>query len=80
MYPLLVGNAENEVLPTHPLFNVPPKSVRKICEYFQENNYDLYCENNENGIWDNDSDVELPAKTRESTVSDDVDDDDDYDN
>lgn len=35
--PLVIGNADNEVLPTHPLYNIPPKSVIKSYIYAQEN-------------------------------------------
>jgi protein farnesyltransferase subunit beta len=34
--PLIVGRPDNELLPTHPLHNIPPKSVMKAFLYFQE--------------------------------------------
>lgn len=36
MQPLVIGNPENEVLPTHPLYNIPPKSVIKAYVYAQD--------------------------------------------
>lgn len=35
--PLVIGNADNEVLPTHPLYNISPRSVIKAYIYAQEN-------------------------------------------
>ena len=31
--PIVIGSSNNEVLPTHPLYNIPPKSVMKA--YFR---------------------------------------------
>lgn len=55
MNPLVIGQPDNEVLPTHPLHNISPKAVLNAYIYFEENNYDLYCEQNDNGIWGKDS-------------------------
>lgn len=58
MHPLVIGNSDNEVVPTHPWYNIPPKSVYKAVLHFQENNYDLYCEQFKNGIWGDDDENE----------------------
>lgn len=42
MSPLVIGNADNEVLPTHPLYNIPPKAVWKSYYHFKENFGDMY--------------------------------------
>lgn len=34
--PIVIGSIENEVLPTHPLYNIAPKSVMKAYLYSQE--------------------------------------------
>ena len=33
----MIGNPDNEVLPTHPLYNIPPKAVITSYIYAQEN-------------------------------------------
>lgn len=35
--PLILGNPDNELLPTHPLHNVPPKAVIDAYKYFLKN-------------------------------------------
>lgn len=42
--PLVLGGQQNEVLPTHPIHNIPPMSVMKTYAYFE----------NLNRIYDND--------------------------
>lgn len=72
MHPLVIGNADNEVMPTHPLHNIPPKSVYKVLMHFQENNYDLYCEKFKNGIWDDNNEYDKrpsSSSTREGSVA-----------
>ncbi len=39
--PLVIGNPENEVLPTHPLYNIAPKSVIKSYVFADENTKEL---------------------------------------
>lgn len=58
MHPFVIGQPENEVMPTHPLFNIPPLAAWKVFMYFQKNNYDMYCERNGNGIWGDNSDAD----------------------
>lgn len=43
----MIGNADNEVLPTHPLYNIPPKAVWKSYYHFKENYGDMYNEKSE---------------------------------
>lgn len=47
MSPLIIGNADNEVLPTHPLYNIPPKAVWKSYYHFKENFGDMYSKKSE---------------------------------
>ncbi|XP_030572102.1 protein farnesyltransferase subunit beta [Drosophila novamexicana] len=37
MHPQVLGDIINELLPTHPLFNIPPKSVAAALSYFANN-------------------------------------------
>lgn len=74
MHPFVIGQPENEVMPTHPLFNIPPLAAWKVFMYFQKNNYDMYCERNGNGIWGDTSDIDeffrsesLPTEDRSQT-------------
>lgn len=81
MSPLIIGHQDNEVLLTHPLHNISPKAVMNAYIYFEENNYDLYCEKNGNGIWDSDNVDEKYHKNghnknnqmSDTAVSDDID-------
>lgn len=55
MQPLVIGNTDNEVLPTHPLYNIPPKSVIKAYVYAQDHtkeNTDELIGSNENAADD----------------------------
>lgn len=36
MYPLIVGDAANEVCATHPLYNIPARCVWQAAEYFRQ--------------------------------------------
>lgn len=42
MYPLIVGDADNEVCATHPLYNIPAHCVRQAADHFRQHSYDLY--------------------------------------
>lgn len=42
MNPLVIGSSDNELLPTHPMFNIPPKAVWKSLVHFKDNTWDMY--------------------------------------
>lgn len=42
MHPFVIGQPDNEVMPTHPVYNIPPLACWKVFMYFQRNNHDLY--------------------------------------
>lgn len=66
MNPLVIGDPNNELLPTHPMFNVPPKAVWKSYVYFTENIWDMY---GEGGVGAKDADeVEVAEKNKEKKM------------
>lgn len=48
MNPLIIGNPDNELMPTHPLHNIPPKAAWHAYCYFKDNYPvdDIWSENN----------------------------------
>lgn len=42
MYPLVIGDVDNEVHATHPMYNIPAKAVWTADQHFRRHNYDLY--------------------------------------
>lgn len=58
MHPFVVGPPDNEVMPTHPIYNVPPMATWKVFMYFQKNSQDMYAESESsrcNNVWADDS-------------------------
>lgn len=53
--PVVVGNYENEVLPTHPLHNIPPKSVINAFEFFQ--NFHAIIDKDSESAFENENEV-----------------------
>lgn len=76
MQPFVIGPPENGVLPTHPIFNIPPLATWKVFMYFKKNNDDMYAESersNSNMFWADDSECDdfrrsesQPTETDES--------------
>jgi len=54
---LIIGCPDNELLPTHPLHNVPPKSVLKAFRFYQETELDKIKNDKENINTRQDSDT-----------------------
>lgn len=51
--PLILGHPDNELLPTHPVHNVPPKCVIDAYKYFLKN--ELIESEHTNGQWNGDT-------------------------
>ncbi|XP_037025631.1 protein farnesyltransferase subunit beta [Bradysia coprophila] len=72
MFPFVIGPPENEVMPTHPIYNIPPLAAWKVFTYFQKNTDDMYeSEHNSCNIDDSEGDEFVrsesqPTETDES--------------
>lgn len=57
MHPFVIGQPDNEVMPTHPIYNIPPLASWKVFMHFQKNISDMYTESeqNSNVVWGDDS-------------------------
>lgn len=57
MHPFVIGQPDNEVMPTHPIYNIPPLASWRVFIYFQKNTDDMYPESSEhsNMAWGDDS-------------------------
>ena len=58
MEPRVVGNMGNEVIPTHPIYNVPPKAVLKAQAFFGNNSSIPEDRSTRAGTQDTDRDVD----------------------
>lgn len=50
MYPMVLGDADNELNATHPMYNIPAKSIYGVAQHFGRHNYDLYPDDNNSSI------------------------------
>lgn len=75
MTPLVIGQPENEVMLTHPIYNIPPLASLNVFKYFEKNNHDMYAESehsNCNIVWGDDSEGdEFVRSESQPTTTDD---------
>lgn len=73
MEPRVVGHFSNEVIPTHPIYNVPPKAVLQAQTFFENNGSIQDIRATREGTQDTDRDVdddEVRSEATGTTVSD----------
>lgn len=73
MEPRVVGHFSNEVIPTHPIYNVPPRAVLQAQSFFGNNEPLQEVRGLREGTQDTDRDIdddEVRSEATATTVSD----------